>query len=114
LTALDGKKFGDTPFALPAVTSPGAQAVSYEASGACSVVGMTVTITSAGDCVIEASAAGTNTEDDPEAGVWYRPFALIQTAPVAPLGQYLSGMPALNALKVGAMSAALPTLTVQE
>ncbi len=107
LSVLDGKKFGDAPFNLPATTVQG-QPLTYTASGSCQVVGNQVTILSGGDCVITASAEGTN-----GALPAYRPFLFTKTAPISAIGQFVNGMPALNALKVGSISGSLPVQTAQ-
>jgi hypothetical protein len=55
--ALANKTFGDAPFAVNATASSGL-AVSFAATGNCSVSGNTVTLTGAGSCSITASQAG--------------------------------------------------------
>jgi hypothetical protein len=51
------KQYGDQPFVISASASSGL-AVSFSASGACSVASSTVTIKSAGTCVVTANQAG--------------------------------------------------------
>jgi hypothetical protein len=55
--ALGGKTFGDADFMVSATASSGL-AVSFAASGNCSVAGATVHLTGAGSCTITASQAG--------------------------------------------------------
>jgi hypothetical protein len=55
--ALAGKTFGDPPFTVSATASSGL-AVSFGASGNCTIATATVTITGAGSCTITASQAG--------------------------------------------------------
>ena len=55
--SLANKTFGDAPFAVTATASSGL-AVSFAASGACTVLSATVTMTGAGTCIITASQAG--------------------------------------------------------
>ena len=58
------KTFGDPPFAVAATASSGL-AVSFSASGNCSVAGSLVTITGAGNCTITASQPGDPTSYSP-------------------------------------------------
>lgn len=51
------KQYGDPPFVISATSSSGLQ-VSFSASGACSVTSSTVTIKTAGTCVVTANQAG--------------------------------------------------------
>ena len=55
--SLANKIFGDAPFAVTATASSGLL-VSFAASGACMVLGIEVTMTGAGTCIITASQAG--------------------------------------------------------
>lgn len=55
--ALANKTYGDPPFTVGATASSGL-AVSFSASGNCTVSGTTVTITGAGSCTVTASQAG--------------------------------------------------------
>jgi hypothetical protein len=55
--ALAGATFGDAPFNLTATSTSGL-AVTFTASGSCSVIGMSVTITAAGSCTITAHQSG--------------------------------------------------------
>src|SRR5207244_686054 len=55
--ALPGKTFGDPDFSVSA-TASSSLAVSFGASGNCTVTGSTVHITGAGSCTITASQAG--------------------------------------------------------
>ena len=55
--ALAGKAFGDADFSVSATASSGL-AVSFAASGNCTVTGTTVHLASAGSCTITASQAG--------------------------------------------------------
>jgi hypothetical protein len=55
--ALTGKTFGDADFGVSATASSGL-AVSFAASGGCTVSGATLHITGAGSCTISASQAG--------------------------------------------------------
>src|SRR5439155_5241214 len=55
--ALANKTFGDPDFGVGATASSGL-AVSFGASGSCSVTGSTVRLTGAGSCTITASQAG--------------------------------------------------------
>jgi hypothetical protein len=55
--ALAGKTFGDADFAVSASASSGL-AVSFAASGSCTVSGTTVHVTGAGSCTLMASQAG--------------------------------------------------------
>lgn len=117
LSVLNGKKFGDDSFPLPEGTTVGNQPVTYTTGdgSSCSVSESdgvtTVTIESGGPCILIATANGTTDPDD--GGKFWRPFSTVATAPVATIGQFLKDMPALNALKVGAMSAVLPAQTEQ-
>ncbi len=54
---LAGKAFGDAPFTVSATASSGL-AVTFSATGNCTVSGSTVTITGAGSCTITADQAG--------------------------------------------------------
>jgi hypothetical protein len=54
---LPGKTTGDPPFTVDATASSGL-AVSFAATGQCTVSGNTVTVTAAGSCTITASQAG--------------------------------------------------------
>lgn len=54
---LSNKTFGDASFSLSASSSSGL-AVSYSASGSCSISGSSVTISGAGSCTIAATQAG--------------------------------------------------------
>jgi hypothetical protein len=55
--ALPSKTYGDSPFTVSAAASSGL-AVSFSASGNCTVASTTVTITGAGSCTITASQPG--------------------------------------------------------
>jgi hypothetical protein len=55
--ALSNKRFGDPPFSISATASSGLP-VTFSASGSCTLVGTTVTLTSMGRCSIKASQAG--------------------------------------------------------
>ncbi|HEU5102567.1 MAG TPA: hypothetical protein VFU22_26265, partial [Roseiflexaceae bacterium] len=55
--ALPSKQYGNPPFVISATSSSGLS-VSFSASGACSVSSSTVTIKTAGTCVITANQAG--------------------------------------------------------
>ena len=55
--ALGGKTFGDAAFPVSATASSG-QAVTFAATGSCTIAGSTVTITGAGSCTVTASQAG--------------------------------------------------------
>jgi MBG domain/CARDB len=55
--ALANKAYGDPPFTISASASSGL-AVSFSATGQCTVAGSTVTLTGAGSCTITASQAG--------------------------------------------------------
>ena len=55
--ALSNRTFGDPPFTITASASSGL-AVSFTASGACTVAGSTVSLTGAGACTITALQAG--------------------------------------------------------
>ena len=76
--ALADKTFGDPDFALFASASSGL-AVSYGASGACTVAGSTVHLTGTGSCTITADQAGDATYN--AAARWRGRFA-IAAAPV--------------------------------
>jgi hypothetical protein len=58
--ALAGKAFGDPDFSVSATASSGL-AVTFSASGSCSVVGSTVHLTGSGSCTITASQVGDST-----------------------------------------------------
>jgi probable HAF family extracellular repeat protein len=56
--ALANKTYGDAPFTVSASGGASGNAVTFGATGACSVAASTVTITGAGSCTITASQAG--------------------------------------------------------
>jgi len=58
--ALEGKHYGDPPFTISATSSSGL-AVTFSASGSCTIASRTVTITAAGSCTITANQAGDTT-----------------------------------------------------
>ena len=55
---LPDKTFGDAPFTVSAVGGASSQAVTFSATGACSVSGNTVTLTGAGSCTVTAAQDG--------------------------------------------------------
>jgi hypothetical protein len=91
--ALANKTFGDSDFAVSASASSGL-AVSFGASGNCTISGATVHLTGAGSCTITASQAG-NASYDPAPSV-ARSFAIAkasQTISFAALADRKLGSP---------------------
>ncbi len=90
-SALPDKTYGDPPFALSATASSGL-AVSFGATGNCSVSGNLVTITGAGSCAVTASQAG-NASYNPAPNV-PRAFSIVkanQTINFVPLADMTFG-----------------------
>ena len=87
--ALATRPFSPTPFTLTASASSGL-AVSYTASGTCSVAGNQLTMTGAGSCSVTASQAG-DTNYDPAASVT-RSFSITSVK----LSQSISFAPLAN------------------
>ncbi len=81
--ALANKTFGDAPFVVSATASSGL-AVSFTASGSCTVLGSTVTLTGAGSCTITASQAG-NANYNPATDV-SQPFTIAKAAQTITFG----------------------------
>jgi len=82
--ALANKTYGDAAFGVSATTSSGL-AVTFSASGNCSVASSTVTITGAGSCTITASQAGDNNYN-PAASV-ARTFSIAKAAATVSLSE---------------------------
>lgn len=78
-SALGDKTFGDAPFAISASASSGL-AVSFTASGNCTVTGSTVSLTGAGACIITADQAG-DASFNPAPSV-AQSFSIAMAAPV--------------------------------
>jgi hypothetical protein len=85
---LGNKTYGDAAFSLTATVSSNL-AVSYTATGSCTVSGPTVTLTGAGQCTVTASQAG---NDQFSAAT-----AVVQSFPIAKATQTLSFTPAKEA-----------------
>ncbi len=86
--ALGNKTYGDAAFSLAATVSSNL-AVSYTATGSCTISGQTVTLTGAGQCTVTASQAG---NDQFSAAT-----AVVQSFTIAKATQTLSFTPAKEA-----------------
>jgi hypothetical protein len=78
--ALQDRTYGDAPVTLAATASSGL-AVTYAASGQCTVLGSALTLTGAGNCSVTASQAG-NSQYNSATDVT-RSFAIANAIPVA-------------------------------
>jgi Carboxypeptidase regulatory-like domain/MBG domain len=85
---LGGKNFGDPDFAVSA-TATSSVAVTFAASGNCSVTGSTVHITGAGSCTVTASQAGSG-NFNPAADV-PQSFVINKAVPLVALSCPLAG-----------------------
>jgi hypothetical protein len=73
--ALGNKQYGNPPFTVSATTSSGL-AVTFTASGDCTIASRTVTITAAGSCTVIANQAGNATFNP--APAQSRPFTILK------------------------------------
>jgi hypothetical protein len=74
--ALGSKQYGDPPFTVSATASSGL-AVTFSASGNCTIASRTVTITAAGSCTVTANQAGDATTYNP-APPLSQPFTILK------------------------------------